>query len=771
MMTPETLSLVDRVADDLLRELRRFHDGIQDRGRRYRDAGRVGRLEFAPGRVRATVLGQQPYATEWILDRRGWHPACSCPVSPRCKHAYALGATLFEALLEPSSLEAELEQLIRGLPTDREPAEERSRERLRPVASFVPPPRGDERTRALPPRPARTAPATLTTLRRARGRSDRLLVLEQLLIESGIASVDVNHPAFVPLMDERVPEFQAWLLAHEILRWTDGALPPAFEPYRDRPDLEQRLAETQIPLIDEALRSWARRFPSRGERSLRLVFRLDRTMRGQVAFSLEARVSSTRLRDEVRNENQLRALRSDAARNPQLLTRQHQRLLEALIAFYDRASHRWDPYDRLRSPRGSLADFLVAILPSPDVAWSDTIDAPLAERAGIVPGEVVRFASTPVQLAVGVERAGADACLRLDAVWPDGRRREASQIVHLTQPDVSGEPTLGMVLADGVLSPVEEAPPGDVLALLRASSPLRVTRRQGEGLIRTLAEAIPSARIAAESLTSLHRVEPVVQLRLDDDDWLQIRLFACSVGAGWVPGQPIAKPSRLFEYTPAPRWEELAPAVRGGAAAAALRIEAAPAAADPAVNPAADPVAATDAEPSSPVSEPIDPEAWFHAPERSCVAPIVAWLEALGAGSGAVAEQRGRGPQAIDIEIGWWIRLGPRTAPVLAEAWQHRPHGVRWYGNESMQGLLGKNRTLRPRISAKRHGVDLLAVSAEWEAEGMWLTEEDLERLRAATAVGQARRGWVRREVPDVRDEVRECSPTSASSSAAASSA
>ena len=54
-------------------------------------------------------------------------------------------------------------------------------------------------------------------------------------------------------------------------------------------------------------------------------------------------------------------------------------------------------------------------------------------------------------------------------------------------------------------------------------------------------------------------------------------------------------------------------------------------------------------------------------------------------------------------------------------------------------------RQLKPRLVVKGSGIDWLAVSAEWEAEGLKLSKADLERLAAATSrfVKLPNSGWV----------------------------
>ena len=81
-----------------------------------------------------------------------------------------------------------------------------------------------------------------------------------------------------------------------------------------------------------------------------------------------------------------------------------------------------------------------------------------------------------------------------------------------------------------------------------------------------------------------------------------------------------------------------------------------------------------------------------------------------------------------------WPRPGP-TRPTEAE----------FLGNAAFHRLFLTPRQLKPRLVVKGSGIDWLAVSAEWEAEGMKLSKADLERLAAATSrfVKLPNAGWV----------------------------
>ena len=81
----------------------------------------------------------------------------------------------------------------------------------------------------------------------------------------------------------------------------------------------------------------------------------------------------------------------------------------------------------------------------------------------------------------------------------------------------------------------------------------------------------------------------------------------------------------------------------------------------------------------------------------------------------------------------------------LAEAWGDRPKEAEFLGNAAFHRLFLTPRSLKPRLVVKGSGIDWLAVSAEWEAEGMKLSKSDLDRLAAATSrfVKLPNAGWV----------------------------
>jgi len=97
-------------------------------------------------------------------------------------------------------------------------------------------------------------------------------------------------------------------------------------------------------------------------------------------------------------------------------------------------------------------------------------------------------------------------------------------------------------------------------------------------------------------------------------------------------------------------------------------------------------------------------------------------------------------------EPGLWVGdANENFLGALAGAWAERPGEAEFLGNPAFHRLFLHPRQLKPRLIVKGSGIDWLAVSAEWEAEGLKLSKADLERLAAATGrfVKLPNSGWV----------------------------
>ena len=105
-------------------------------------------------------------------------------------------------------------------------------------------------------------------------------------------------------------------------------------------------------------------------------------------------------------------------------------------------------------------------------------------------------------------------------------------------------------------------------------------------------------------------------------------------------------------------------------------------------------------------------------------------------------------------EPGLWIGdANENFLGTLAAVWAERPSEAEFLGNPAFHRLFLQPRQLKPRLVVKGSGIDWLAVSAEWEAEGIKLTKADLERLAAATSrfVKLPNSGWVELDINAVQ--------------------
>src|ERR1035437_2961998 len=96
-------------------------------------------------------------------------------------------------------------------------------------------------------------------------------------------------------------------------------------------------------------------------------------------------------------------------------------------------------------------------------------------------------------------------------------------------------------------------------------------------------------------------------------------------------------------------------------------------------------------------------------------------------------------------EPGLWIGdANENFLGLLAEAWASKPPDAEFLGNAAFHRLFLTPRALKPRLVVKGSGIDWLAVSAEWEAEGLKLSKTDLERLAPPTSrfVKLPNAGW-----------------------------
>ncbi len=97
-------------------------------------------------------------------------------------------------------------------------------------------------------------------------------------------------------------------------------------------------------------------------------------------------------------------------------------------------------------------------------------------------------------------------------------------------------------------------------------------------------------------------------------------------------------------------------------------------------------------------------------------------------------------------EPGLWVgEANEGFLSQLTRAWADRPPEADYLGNPGFSRLFLAPRQLRPHLVVKGSGIDWLAVSAEWEQEGLKLTAADLQRLQTATGrfIKLPDSGWV----------------------------
>jgi superfamily II DNA or RNA helicase len=737
----------------LLDDLASFPSHIRERGARYAAEGRVGLLVVSDLEVSAVVRGSADYRTAWAWDRELWLPECTCPAGPYCKHAYALACTVLVRVRDEVGL---LDRRIAGLlplSVPRPPAGMTTLPAAESVASRAAPPRrGAPRT----PAQAVARPAAATGARellRAASSWQRAIALERMLHDPRAATIDPFAPPFPDLLAEPDPELMCWMLAQEIPLWTGGWLPAAFEPFRTRTDLEARHAERALPAAEQALLRWAAERATVPPRSLRMVFALEVNSRGDVTLTTQVRVRSPRLDDEPRTLHQLVQLETELRRKPWLLTEEEASIVRAAIELQDAA---WGGVTRGAAGAG-LAPLLRRIGDSSRVTWDPSLPEELARRAGVSPGAGVRLSPQLLRLLPACEEVEGEPRVVLRLVWPDGRHRPFGETLHFRPRDAYGGARPGLVLCDGLFYELLEQPPDELVDLLQRSGGLVVRRETRERMLAQLAEGFPSMRASLAGHIRYHDVTAAVALDLREDDWLQIRLMAHDAGPDWRPGTALEAPATLFEYTPARRWER----VPGGATTAVpAPVGLEPVAADASDRPASEgaaPPAGPGAAAVEAVPAPAPAAAWLEAPRPERVEPAVAWLRATGARAGGVRGPGGMGPAAPDAETGWWVRLNARSTSALATAWEERPADVAWFGNPAVRRLLGPAAVARPKLHVRSSGVDWFVMSAEWEAEGRALTDEDLARLRAAsTRWVKLSSGWARRDEAEIHDRAAE---------------
>jgi superfamily II DNA or RNA helicase len=663
--------------DALCAELDAFPESIARRGGAYAAEGRVQSLEADDDRIAATVHGSLPYRTQWWWDGRRWAHECTCSYGNGCKHAYAVGAAVCDA----------------------DEGEDGAG-----------PPEAD----------------ALTRLRDSRALWERQAALDELLVDAPAVGLSPYGPPLEELLREPDADTRCWRIAAAIAVESDGWVPPALLPYRERGDVAERFRDRERAATAAALLDWARQRSAHPPRRLRALFQLAPAADGAPTLTFEMRLTTPRVHDAPRTVGQLHGLRTECLRDAGLFPPEQASLLAWLSDQGHPVAAEWNgTLLHLGRPIGLIERGAAAGI----AEWGPQLDPALAARAGVTPGTPLRVGRGDVRLVPANVGGSEELALDLRVRWDDGSERSLGEVLY-----VAAEPGVArgsLVIHAGECFAVADEPPAALRARFEREGPLPVPRQERAPLMRTLAEAFPHLHSTLAAHTRVHPVTPSVAMDLRPDDWLQLRVFARSGRVAWNPAVPTAGDGTvLFELTPERGWVR----VERGARQSGDFIDLGAAAAGEAA--------------VAPASEPGSGDAWIELPDPNSVAPLTAWVRSLPLTSATRAGAPDAGA------AGWWTRAARRTLETLGEAWETRPPGVAFFGTERVRRLFGLTRSGAPRLRVRASGVDWLTVSADWEAEGLRLTEDDLAALRSASGpFVKLDGGWVRRDIIEEHDD------------------
>jgi len=707
----------------LLGVLAEFPPQVRQQGQECAAAGHVGTIDYDGRCAAARVRGGLDHYTQWEWVDDDWQAHCTCPVGPSCEHAYALGRTM---------LGSTRPQHAGGS--------------LPPVRPMTPPVR--ETTR---PRSARPPEEPLERLRQSRDLRLRQDLLARLLQDGPRTGMSAYQAEMQAILRETDPDLLCWRLAQELSRRADGWVPPALRGFVHREDLAHRHAQKTRSMLARDLASWGGQRQQVVKRSLRVFLRLERGEGGRPILRVDARVSTAKLHEVPRTLNQLSQLRNEVRRGTGALPNDQAVLLEwlvdAQVGGSDAVSYPafgFDPRHGLFGKR--LLGLISRAAGSPAACWSGKCDPQLSAMAGIEPGGPIRFEHAPVRLLPACLNDAQGLTVDLAFHWPDGSRRRLSESVYLNVPAVYGQVDVAFLLADGAFYLVAEQPPEQLVDNFAQVGGLPVAEEERGEVLGVLGARFPHLQETIGEHTRFHRVRPIVAVDLREDDWMQVRIFASTGSDAWRPGMPLEADMLCFEYNPERNWMLLQPdAMQPGGAYDPLNEASAP---EPSV------AASPDTEPSDGT---LATEAWFVAPNPECVASVIDWLRALGAAPGAQRVKSGAAPPWADHAVGWWLHAGRKRMEDFAAAWTARPADVVFFGTERMRRLLTREVHIAPRLRIQSSGVDWFSMSAEWEAEGIDLSEEDLVQLRTtSTRFVKLSSGWIDRELVHMREDAVE---------------
>ncbi len=745
--------------EELALDAEAFPDGSIERGRSYAGTGRVILVRWGDAEVSARVLGTQPYRTSWRWSGESWRPFCSCPVAPECKHAFALACVILAEGLSAEDLEeaglSELlpARLVRRARTRGAEAGTGSRPSPEPRLRLLP--EVEPQPRRQPVRPQPTCDqAVLERLRASDSQQVRFAALADLLREDPRLGPAIRFSPFPELVSLADPDLRCLLIARALAHVAQGRLPPELAAFLERPDLDERLRALAEMSLAARIAEWVAP-RAQAARTLRLVLGLATEGTGDLAVTVEALLTSRRLKDERRDEFQLRQLEGEASREPGLLEPDQHDLLRLLLEpTCSPDLHAPDNVFRLSTR--ALVRLLPGAAGSPHVSWRADLPARLAERGGIQPGGPVRLGAGAVDVGPALAGGADGPRVVLGYRLPDDRLLGPDErLVLRATGRRPGGPTL--VLAHGSFWTTRGEPPAPLPQMFEASGGLSLAEPRARALVAPLARRFPGFRASLGASVRVLAVHPLVSLDLHEDDWLHVCAFA-PTAPGWRPGAPAPAGVPLFEWTTDGGWVATdgspgaaGPAADGLGAETLQPLGVAPAEAP--VEPAAQPAAPSDAGEPPAITTAPPPAALLELPDPDRIEPLAAWLAALGLAASPATRSPAAGSTHAPAAPGGWLRLTARTVEAFVAAFERRPPGVAWYGNAAARRLLDPEARLVPRLRVEPSGVDWLKVSAEWESEGLALTEADLAKLRGSgSRFVRLASGWASREQAQAQD-------------------
>jgi superfamily II DNA or RNA helicase len=510
------------------------------------------------------------------------------------------------------------------------------------------------------------------------------------------------------------------------------------DPFRADLFREDQVAPERVRAeLTSDLAHWARRHAEAPTRVVRAAFGLHSDAGGRPAIWMEVRLTTPRLVDAPRSARHVLQLASELRRDPLLLAPPHARLMRFLARTVPNAEPLTNG-TRFGLKTSTINRLLDSFSDSPLTIWADDDDAAADQRGDRVRGARLRLGEVALDIVPSCSGQGPDMRITLAARWPDGRLRPLEDVIYLPSDD-DLHPSL--ILADGAFWRVAEEPPPQLMKRFAITGDLLVPELGRTRFLGLLASSFSSVASALAPHIHVHHVRPVITLDLYADDWLRVRLFAYTGEDAWRPG--VATPDAVgFELDAEGQWLRLPVALEGTASIEERAPVGAPEDIADDTSAIDDPHSIPDAE-----TEAASTSVWIDLPDPEQVEPARRWLGQLPIVRRNAKSARGRPPGSASGDTGAWIHLGARSLEAFAEAWERRPRDILFLGNERMQHLLAEKRTIRPRVTVTASGVDWFTVSAEWQAEGSALSEDDLMKLRTArTRYVKLASGWVRRD-------------------------